>query len=93
MTGHGKGERRGVERRGPDRRARDRRTLGERFDAVLDITRQLMSVTDLDALLLTIGYTGPVGTSYTGITAAQRSQAIALKTSLDNYDNGGFCHT
>src|SRR5207248_3164373 len=40
--------------RGPDRRARDRRTLGERFDAVLDITRQLMSVTDLDALLLRI---------------------------------------
>jgi hypothetical protein len=46
-----------------------------------------------DALLLAIGYRGPVGTSYTGITAAQRSQAIALKTSLDNYDNGGGCHT
>ena len=51
MTGHGKGERRGVDRRGLERRARDRRTLGERLDAVLDITRQLMSVTDLDALL------------------------------------------
>ena len=54
MTGHGKGERRGVDRRGLERRARDRRTLGERLDAVLDITRQLMSVTDLDALLLAI---------------------------------------
>jgi hypothetical protein len=46
-----------------------------------------------DAFLFSIGYKGPVGTSYTGITAAQRSTAIALKTSLDNYDNGGFCHT
>ncbi len=38
----------------PDRRGRERRTVGQRLDVMLDITRRLMSVTDLDALLLTM---------------------------------------
>jgi hypothetical protein len=50
------------------------------------------TISAADAFLLSIPYTGPTGT-YTGISAAQRSTAIALKTSLDNYDNGGGCHT
>ncbi|HUQ41810.1 MAG TPA: GAF domain-containing protein, partial [Candidatus Limnocylindrales bacterium] len=33
------------------RRDRERRSAGDRLDVILDITRQLMSVTDLDALL------------------------------------------
>jgi GAF domain-containing protein len=42
----------GLERRGTDRRERnERRTVGQRLEVILDITRQLMSVTDLDALL------------------------------------------
>ena len=45
-----------------------------------------------DAFLLANGYIGPGG-SYTGIGVVNRNTAIALKTSLDNYDNGGFCHT
>jgi HD-GYP domain-containing protein (c-di-GMP phosphodiesterase class II) len=46
----------GVERRrAADRRARaERRSVGQRLDVILDITRQLMSVTDLDALLHTM---------------------------------------
>ena len=45
-------ERRTVERREAERRERtDRRSAGQRLDVILDITRQLMSVTDLDALL------------------------------------------
>ena len=50
MTGQRHGERRGTE----ERRARERRSAGERLDVILDITRQLMSVTDLDALLRTM---------------------------------------
>ncbi len=43
----------GHERRvSTDRRATDRRSAGQRLDVILDITRRLMSVTDLDALLL-----------------------------------------
>ena len=43
----------GHERRAStDRRATDRRSAGQRLDVILDITRRLMSVTDLDALLL-----------------------------------------
>ena len=42
----------GIERRGlDDRRGRERRTVGERLEVMLGITRRLMSVTDLDALL------------------------------------------
>jgi HD-GYP domain-containing protein (c-di-GMP phosphodiesterase class II) len=43
----------GVERRAQeDRRARsERRSVGQRLEVILDITRKLMSVTDLDALL------------------------------------------
>jgi HD-GYP domain-containing protein (c-di-GMP phosphodiesterase class II) len=37
-----------------DRRAIDRRTAGQRLEVILDITRRLMSVTDLDALLHTM---------------------------------------
>ena len=44
----------GKERRSEDRRAIDRRTAGERLNVILDITRRLMSVTDLDALLHTM---------------------------------------
>lgn len=39
------------ERRAGERRMGDRRTTGQRLDVLLDVTRQLMSVTDLDALL------------------------------------------
>ena len=42
-----------TERRVADRRARDRKP-GETLSIILEITRQLMSVTDLDALLLTM---------------------------------------
>ena len=43
----------GTERRAAaDRRERtDRRSVGQRLDTILEITRKLMSVTDLDALL------------------------------------------
>lgn len=41
----------GSERRTRERRQGDRRTTGQRLEVILDITRQLMSVTDLDALL------------------------------------------
>lgn len=34
-----------------ERRGRERRTAGHRLDVILDVTRRLMSVTDLDALL------------------------------------------
>src|SRR5581483_11939107 len=45
----------GVERRASaDRRARDRRSAGQRLDVILDVTRRLMAVTDLDALLHTM---------------------------------------
>ncbi len=40
-----------AERRAFDRRTRDRRTSGQRLELILDITRRLMSITDLDALL------------------------------------------
>lgn len=42
------------ERRVRERRVRDRRSAGEKLDIILNITRQLMTVTDLDALLLTM---------------------------------------
>lgn len=41
----------GRERRAGERRSGDRRTAGQRLDVILDVTRQLMSITDLDALL------------------------------------------
>jgi HD-GYP domain-containing protein (c-di-GMP phosphodiesterase class II) len=45
----------GVDRRATaDRRALDRRSAGQRLEVILDITRRLMSVTDLDALLRTM---------------------------------------
>ncbi len=34
-----------------ERRSRERRTAGQRLEIILDVTRRLMSVTDLDALL------------------------------------------
>src|SRR5262249_23930108 len=37
-----------------------------------------------------IVYTGPSG-NYSNLTAAQRSEAIALKNALDKYNNGGGC--
>jgi hypothetical protein len=36
-------------------------------------------------------YTGPTG-NYSSISSSQRSLAIALKTALDGYNNGGYCH-
>jgi hypothetical protein len=45
-----------------------------------------------DAFLFANGYVGPGG-NYTGLGVPNRNTAIALKTSLDNYDNGGGCHT
>jgi hypothetical protein len=38
-----------------------------------------------------INYTGPSGI-YTGISLTQRGLAIALKSALDAYNNGGYCH-
>lgn len=40
-----------AERRAAERRLGERRTVGERLEVILDVTRQLMSITDLDALL------------------------------------------
>jgi hypothetical protein len=37
-----------------------------------------------------ITYTGPTG-NYSGLTAAQRAEAIKLKSALDKYNNGGGC--
>jgi len=51
MTQQAKSERRMTERRSGDRRGPDRRSAGQRLDVILEVTRQLMSVTDLDALL------------------------------------------
>jgi hypothetical protein len=42
-----------------------------------------------DALLISLGYSGPGG-SYT-LSATQRSLAISLKTTLDQYNNGKGC--
>lgn len=42
-----------------------------------------------DALLTSIGYTGPTGT-YT-LTADQRATTIGLKDTLDAYNNAGTC--
>jgi HD-GYP domain-containing protein (c-di-GMP phosphodiesterase class II) len=41
-------------RRAADRREAERRSVGHRLDVILEVTRKLMSVTDLDALLLTM---------------------------------------
>ena len=41
----------GAERRAAERRSRERRTAGHRLEVILDVTRRLMSVTDLDSLL------------------------------------------
>ena len=57
MTGHGKG---------------DRRNAGERLDVMLDITRRLMAVTDLDALLLTMA------TSTAQLLAADRATIFVI---------------
>jgi HD-GYP domain-containing protein (c-di-GMP phosphodiesterase class II) len=40
-----------TERRAAERRSRERRTVGHRLEVILDVTRHLMSVTDLDSLL------------------------------------------
>jgi hypothetical protein len=42
-----------------------------------------------DTFLAGIPYNGPTGT-YT-LTAAQRAQAISLKTAFDKYNNGKGC--
>lgn len=70
---HGRGERRTGERRASaDRRGRERRTAGQRLDVILDITRRLMSVTDLDALLLTMAE------STAGLLAADRATIFVV---------------
>jgi HD-GYP domain-containing protein (c-di-GMP phosphodiesterase class II) len=43
-----------VSGRSAERRGRERRTAGHRLDVILDVTRRLMAVTDLDALLQAI---------------------------------------
>ncbi|HKY51241.1 MAG TPA: GAF domain-containing protein, partial [Candidatus Limnocylindria bacterium] len=43
-----------LDRRAAERRGRERRTAGHRLDVILDVTRRLMAVTDLDALLQAI---------------------------------------
>ena len=41
------------------------------------------------AYLISVGYSGP--TPYYTLTAAQRSTAIGLKTTLDQYNNNISC--
>lgn len=48
------------------------------------------TITSSDQFLVSIGYTGP-NSKYT-LTASQRSQAIALKSTLDAYNNGIGCN-
>jgi hypothetical protein len=43
-----------------------------------------------DAFLISIGYSGPTS-SYPTLTATQRSTAISLKTTLDQYNNNISC--
>jgi HD-GYP domain-containing protein (c-di-GMP phosphodiesterase class II) len=43
-----------VSGRSAERRGRERRTAGHRLEVILDVTRRLMAVTDLDALLQAI---------------------------------------
>ena len=45
------------------------------------------TITAANAFLVSVGYTGPSG-SYS-LSAAQRAQALSLKTTLDNYNNNG----
>ena len=42
-----------------------------------------------NSFLIAINYIGPTG--HYSLTAAQRAQAIALKTAFDTYNNGGRC--
>ena len=42
---------RAADRRTADRRSRERRTAGHKLEVILDVTRRLMSVTDLTSLL------------------------------------------
>jgi hypothetical protein len=50
------------------------------------------TIASADTFLSSIPYTGP-GSSYTGISLAQRANAITLKSALDAYNNGGGCHS
>lgn len=47
-------------------------------------------ISSADTFLKAIPYIGPTG-KYT-LTSAQRSSAISLKSSLDQYNNNGYCH-
>jgi len=49
------------------------------------------TIADANAFLISIAYTGPGG-SYTGLSSAQRAQAISLKNALDAYNNGLGCN-
>jgi len=48
------------------------------------------TIATADAFLKGIGYSGPTA-SYTTLTASQRSTAISLKTTLDQYNNNISC--
>ncbi|MCU0504425.1 MAG: hypothetical protein MUE82_01420 [Chloroflexi bacterium] len=48
------------------------------------------TITSADAFLVGIPYVGPAG-KYV-LSAAQRATAISLKSALDGYNNGGYCH-
>ena len=48
------------------------------------------TIATADAFLKGIGYSGPTA-SYTTLTGSQRSTAISLKTTLDQYDNNISC--
>jgi putative nucleotidyltransferase with HDIG domain len=68
-------ERQRVERRGSaERRGTgiERRSIGQRLSVILDITRQLMSVTDLDALLLAMAE------ATAGLLAADRATIFVV---------------
>ncbi len=65
----------GRERRAGERRQGiDRRTAGQRLEVILDITRQLMSVTDLDALLRLMAE------ATTALLAADRATIFVVDT-------------
>jgi len=47
------------------------------------------TINTANSFLIAINYIGPTG--HYSLTAAQRAQAIALKTAFDTYNNGGRC--
>jgi hypothetical protein len=48
------------------------------------------TISQANAFLISIGYSGPSG-NYSGLTSTQRATAISLKNALDAYNNGLGC--